>query len=588
MKKVLVGIFVFCLLALSCSEEDDIVNNEVSLGVLKTMEIARVAQESVVVNEFTVSIGDENIIVKKVSPTELTFLVPEDLEEGNYSFKIPSQNNLKVSFTVDHTVLTSSPDQIISEYRQALTSLATSEQGVTGINSLDSYNIAFENYYNGLTDNEKIQAATFYEANKSLINDIINLEEFVLKTRPDYSNLTNSTIQKRFGLFTVASGLLVVAAVDSFAINPVVSAVALGVSIAGFVKAHDYLQELSNRSLVTIDLAFGQIESTFEKGALMDRLNLADDVTTTLPFQMGTRPFISSDQSDVGLSETFGFIESIQEMISNLNFVIDGVNNVLFFSNIPNVDNYNIRTNAMETRNDITQEKFNNFTFELETDVASIVHLSFQSGQVAIKVKLNDPSSISGDFLETNLTYTYTDSFNEATGSIPIKINKTGTTNPLLQVGIEGQWRIDIISQTCSNQDLSDDFDGMVLTFSSNQTDSTFGDAVFPSSFLVGSEMIEQQINTPGYNTGNSFDSDFAVNITSSTDTSQQTSPPFYSRQIILSTLSIGNATTNLTTANFDFNNNSIELNALFYRSKIEQFNTLNRDCEALIKLTKL
>ncbi|MBF4985272.1 hypothetical protein FNJ87_13340 [Nonlabens mediterrranea] len=588
MKKVLVGIFVFCLLALSCSEEDDIVNNEVSLGVLKTMEIARIAQESVVVNEFTVNIGDENVIVKKVSPTELTFLVPEDLEEGNYSFKIPSQNNLKVSFTVDHTVLTNSPDQIISEYRQALTSLATSEQGVTGINSLDSYNIAFENYYNGLTDNEKIQAATFYEANKSLINDIINLEEFVLKTRPDYSNLTNSTIQKRFGLFTVASGLLVVAAVDSFAINPVVSAVALGVSIAGFVKAHDYLQELSNRSLVTIDLAFGQIESSFEKGALMDRLNLADDVTTTLPFQIGTRHFISSDQSDAGLSETFGFIESIQEMISNLNIVIDGVNNVLFFSNIPNVDNYNVRTNASETRNDITQEKFNNFTFELDTDVASIVQLSFQSGQVAIKVKLNDPSSISGDFLETNLTYTYTDSFNEATGSIPIKINKTGTTNPLLQVGIEGQWRIDIISQTCSNQDLSDDFDGMVLTFSSNQTDSTFGDAVFPSSFLVGSEMIEQQINTPGYNTGNSFDSDFAVNITSSTDTSQQTSPPFYSRQIILSTLSIGNATTNLTTANFDFNTNSIELNALFYRSKIEQFNTLNRDCEALIKLTKL
>ncbi|EAS20053.1 hypothetical protein BBFL7_02453 [Flavobacteria bacterium BBFL7] len=588
MKKVLVGIFVFCLLALSCSEEDDIVNNEVSLGVLKTMEIARVAQESVVVNEFTVNIGDENVIVKKVSPTELTFLVPEDLEEGNYSFKIPSQNNLKVSFTVDHTVLTRSPDQIISEYRQALTSLATSEQGVTGINSLDSYNIAFENYYNGLTDNEKIQAATFYEANKSLINDIINLEEFVLKTRPDYSSLTNSTIQKRFGLFTVASGLLVVAAVDSFAINPVVSAVALGVSIAGFVKAHDYLQELSNRSLVTIDLAFGQIESTFEKGALMDRLNLADDVTTTLPFQIGTRPFISSDQSDAGLSETFGFIESIQEMISNLNTVIDGVNNVLFFSNIPNVDNYNVRTNASETRNDITQEKFNNFTFELDTDVASIVQLSFQSGQVAIKVKLNDPNGISGDFLETSLTYTYTDSFNEATGSIPIKIYKTGTTNPLLQVGIEGQWRIDIISQTCSNQDLTDDFDGMVLTLSSNQTDSTFGNAVFPSSFLVGSEMIEEQINTPGYNTGNSFDSDFQVNITSSTDTSQQTSPPIYIRQIILSTGSINNSTNTFTTADFDFNTNSIELNALFYRSKIEQFNTLNRDCEALIKLTKL
>jgi hypothetical protein len=70
-----------------------------------------------------------------------------------------------------------------------------------------------------------------------------------------------------------------------------------------------------------------------------------------------------------------------------------------------------------ESEASVTEEVFNAMSFSVASSNVSIKSKSFSDGNINLTLKINDPAAVSGDYIDTELNYSYSDYFNSISGN---------------------------------------------------------------------------------------------------------------------------------------------------------------------------
>ena len=430
--------FIFSLIVVvfSCSEDDSPEESEIREGGdVFTSQLVSINVNGSLQNEYSATLGGFDIDLIKTTANELVFLVPALIEPGNTSLRIPNLNDLQINYNIRSTVLLNSPEDTVNEM------LARTDIFVNGLEESDANDItpvrsSFSEVFDTLTDSEKEQAALFYTANSLLINEILESADFSRQTNPNLSrslNISDSSLILKFKVSGVAVTAGVALAI--LGVEPIERGIGAMVAIVALKKFNQYLTEINSRNLKIFSAKVDGISAALERNANSDGIEFSDGQEKTLTFEVERRDFLSSDTEE-GAEGVIDFINSfdlVNTAITKLNQVITFVNDNLFLSNIPLVDNLTPNDSTLETM-EVNANDYEGFEFSVTDPNIEITAVGFMDGELKLTLSIINENLVENGVVNTNLRYTYNDDFNSIAGSFDISV--------LTTVNIFGTWTI--------------------------------------------------------------------------------------------------------------------------------------------------
>lgn len=436
MRNFLKFYLVFCLIivAFSCSDDDKLEESEIREGGdVFTSQLVSINVNGTLQDEYSGTLGGFDIDLIKTTANELVFLVPALIEPGNTSLRIPNLNDLQINYNIRSTVLLNSPEDTVNEM------LARTDMFVNGLEESDANDIApvrssFSEVFDTLTDSEKEQAALFYTANSLLINEILESADFSRQANPNLSrslNISDSSLILKLKVSGVAVTAGVALAI--LGVEPIEKGIGAMVAIVALKKFNQYLTEINSRNLKIFSAKVDGISAALERNANSGGIEFSDDQEKTLTFEVERRDFLSSDTEE-GAEGVIDFINSfdlVNTAITKLNQVITFVNDNLFLSNIPLVDNLTPNDTTLETM-EVNTNDYEGFVFSVTDPNIEITAVGFEDGELKLTLSIINENLVENGVVNTNLRYTYNDDFNSIAGSFDISV--------LTTVNIFGTW----------------------------------------------------------------------------------------------------------------------------------------------------
>jgi hypothetical protein len=156
--------------------EDPIPNTDVTAQKtnVKTFEIINLITRENLANKYKATFGSAEIELLKTSDTTLTFYIP-DIKAGEVILKFDLAT---IKFNVTETVEINAT-QLITNFTQKFDEQVSSlnpstPDEIAEVNNLNQYKQEVFSLFNSLSDDEKRQAALFYEANKEIFQSFAN------------------------------------------------------------------------------------------------------------------------------------------------------------------------------------------------------------------------------------------------------------------------------------------------------------------------------------------------------------------------------------------------------------------------------
>ncbi|WP_271405983.1 hypothetical protein [Tenacibaculum soleae] len=449
MKKILY-LFVIVIFLSNCSkDEPSISSNDQILdgGIIMTSEIVQIENQNLTKETYEGDINGVPVSLGKSDENTLVFIVTSEFALGNVILNIESLN-LKINYTIQQTVLDNSVEETIQEFISKLQTSTDSIEDSEQQNKAQEMVTSFTNYYNSLSDNEKLAAAEYYNTNKVLLQTAIDGNFSRLKQ----NNLTKFTQCKAGIYLTGVLGVItsLTSATGFGAVVGIVTGTAAGITLGQTII---HCVEASKSKIKSIFLNANNEIDVYSRSS--NHINLYTENSKTITFSIGNRAIQTSDSNDenIYISEIFNWVNDLNsKIIVNLNSAIEGWNNFApsFFSLKP-YESIVINNDSEVQIFELTQELYNNLSFSISNDNIEIQNLSFTDGGIELKLKIIDIEIVTDDFIEATLDFTYNDDFNNFSGSFPLKIFKTCTNLNDIKSQIVGSWSVNIITQEAQN-----------------------------------------------------------------------------------------------------------------------------------------
>jgi len=462
--KRLLYILTIITLFNSCSKEETINESEEQLtiingGIINTSEIVQLEIENLDNNSYSGKINDINVSFSKVDENILAFIVTPNIPLGDVSIDI-EELDIQINYTVEKTVLNDSSENVIQEFisdlQESVESIENLEQQERSKKLISS----FIEYFNSLSDSEKLTSAEYYQTNKTFLKTAIdgNFNRLESKSVTAFTKRLESKSVTAFtrcqsgiyltGILGVATSLTTASGFG--AIVGIITGTATGITLAQTLV---HCIDATTSKVKSIFLKANNSLDAYSKGSNNTFIELNNEVKDKITLSLGNRAIQSSDQNDENenLSNIFNWIDDLNNsIIQNLNSAIEGWNDFTpSFSSIDPFETVEINSNSEITQLKLTKDLFDNLTFSIPSDNVEIQSLEFEDGGINIKLKIKDEDLLSEDYLETTLDFNYRDDFNDFEGSFPLKINVTDFCSDIINTN----WRMDLYYGTFENLD---------------------------------------------------------------------------------------------------------------------------------------
>ncbi|HSD13076.1 MAG TPA: hypothetical protein VLB74_00355 [Flavobacterium sp.] len=385
-------------------------------------------------NEYQGTLGGTPITLMKSEDGKLSFLVPYSSIVGLQDLVIPTLG-ATVHYDVKNTQLTETPEATLAPFFTNLdtfeSTLDASAESVAIQNSLNSFN----DYYTNASEDEKMEMAVLYKANK------VQFDKILLY---DYSDVTGKSITASDITLLAKHSLACIAVVGgSFAVlfgEPATKALGAVVAYVAFEKAKQFHEELEERKLNTVNLVVNSIMGTTDRNgnnSSRTEVLFQSDVMTTLDLETSERSLIASDSNKTqsGVVSFFNDQNRYNYYANKVNVQLQWLNDNNPFFDFDLVPLEQLPASSPAENEVVTQEIFNSLQLSVNDPNLELVSSSLQSdGQLNLKIKIiGTPSSLP---VESFLNYSYSDEFSSFSGKFPITV--AGTND----VSLVGNWSI--------------------------------------------------------------------------------------------------------------------------------------------------
>ncbi|MCM4156299.1 hypothetical protein [Gramella sp. AN32] len=399
------------------AEEENQQAETLDLGTVKTQEIIRFSSDKLIAQQYQVTLDGQAITIEKFNAIEYILVIPGVTSLGKQEIKISEIDNFVLSVNILETTITNSAEDALKPFFDNILAFEesvnpASEKGTNVLSILE----AFKKNYATLSNDDKLQLAKLYTANKSFIDDTI-LDDY---ERINHDQL--AIVGKYILSVTTFSAATVAATIDPELISKsglvTIAAIAL-------YKSYDYKDQLSASTLKKVDIAINSIESSLSTQNEDNILELYNNENEVFPFETRERSIISSDKNDSNknLKDFFGSFLTFNTVLEKLNSAIQFVNDEIWFSNVSLFERDFFPDSAQVENIPADQTIFYASKFTISDSRVNLNNVSFSDGHILINASYADQNS-TDNYLDTFLEFTYTDEFNELEGKYPIRLHK--------------------------------------------------------------------------------------------------------------------------------------------------------------------
>lgn len=409
---IILGLFIFQ----SCSKGDEPTDHPVG-GDAFRMQVMTIdlPNTSLLNNEYHGSMGNTEITLTKGDEHKLLFMVPSGMVLGNQDMVINDLNNMKITYNVKDAVLPDTPDAVVSQFQNNLTTFQATGN-ISTQKAIDSFNQVYSN----ATDEEKSTMASLYYVNKAVFDDII---------LNDYSNVSGKNctfdgmanlLKHKVALLGVAVGVVIVVA-PSLTVCEKVAGAAL--VVLGMYKSYEFWSEFASCKLNTLQFSIDNILGKNVNISTNSTISLNNNVARNLTFNSVDRTVIAADndKDNSGIKLCFTYHNLYNVFAQQTNPVIQWINNNVPLANFDLIPLEIMPTSSTTILNPVNSSKYSHLALSINASNLTLVSSSLSStGQLNLKVKINGTATTAVNGI---LNYTFSDEFSTISGSFPIRVN---------------------------------------------------------------------------------------------------------------------------------------------------------------------
>lgn len=437
MKTKFLLLFVFLNLYNCSSDDTDINNNEdpeqtqsnlsTETSNVNTYEVATINVNNTNLNDtYEASFAGETVTLTKINETTLGFLLPT-LIDGTYTLDFELGT---LDFEVTQTVLEQSSEEVIDSFKNRLetnfvaTDTQTSSEGT----------IILESILSNATNEEKEAIALYFEANKEVFNEVINLPSIAAKTT-DNIDLIRKVGNYNINVFQLGIGGLAVygaAGLGTTGVGAILAGAGLGLMYDAIQDTVNNVDDMINTSVKVIDYNYFDASLKNKTTTTSSILSFNDNSSKIINTNQNKRSLDQTDStSNVYFYNTFfNTYETFDSIISKMNTVINLANKIPFISITP-LQNNTIPANGTITSDTITTNDFSNYSFSINNPQINVSSVFLETGKFEITVTADQSLDLS-EPISTELIVTYKDDFNELSKSFDIELIEEEIPNPFI------------------------------------------------------------------------------------------------------------------------------------------------------------
>jgi|GEM_PF-5469241 len=428
LKPILVVLFILTFIG-ACNKEDggDKETEKIEAvdgGVVNTSEAITIKVEGYSLQEeYSVMFGTQELTAVRISEDELIFQIPLGAELGETQLVIPALSNYTVSYEIKQTLLPSGPDEVMNSFFEDSDSAISIFDSQEDVKYVEGYFNNLKEYYDGLNATDKQNMAEYYYANRGFFNTVITNE---LSGKSESESLLED-----YRVAVVVMGASVAIAIINP--EPTTKVLAVGVAILSFKKAHKKYNEFASHNIKVLDFAINDILSQYDKRNTTSKadayLEFDDNTVREVSIINNMRTLIASDKTleAQGFTDFFSSFDAMNIVVKKINAAITFVNDKIFFSNISLLDETVILESSSGTTLGLKPEQFEGLNFSVSDNNLTLHTVELdENNNLVIQLEINDSSKVIGEYIETQLNFSYVDQFNQLQGYFPIRVNKFG------------------------------------------------------------------------------------------------------------------------------------------------------------------
>jgi hypothetical protein len=290
-------------------------------------------------------------------------------------------------------------------------SLDTSSEAQVIISAVNSFNDAFDNHF---SNEEKRNAALFYQVNKPLIDYILAGDYTQAIPNGRFFASVNTELKKAM----VGTVVFVAGLVGIYYGDATTKLIGIPAAVIGFAYIKKSLKKIHNDGMYTLNLEMDDVTSEIKRTT--SALIFESGVAQTINFKTVDRKIIVSDQTNAQnkLLDFFNTYDKFSYWINKGNDVITFLNNIPFVHINP-MTHFYLPSSAPTVTNPMLREIYNNMTFSINKSGLQLQSTNLlQDGQISIKIK-NTTNNTINDYLN----YTFSDGFSTFNGEFPIGVS---------------------------------------------------------------------------------------------------------------------------------------------------------------------
>lgn len=371
---------------------------------------------------FSADFNGVPITLKKAPENNLVFILPGNVIPDDYIIQIEGLDNYKVSYTVEVTELTQSIEETIEPFFTiGAESLPNLNPDFQSQKAIDFYN-SFVDYYNSLDEASKMEVALFYSANRELIDSGLIAELQGITS----TDVITDVARCKSGIYL--TGILGVATSISTAAGFSAPIGALIGAATGITLAKT-IEHCGKVAVARVVNTFVKVENFLglTDNLMLESLEFNNDETLSVPVTLGNRTITTEDSDSTNeiINAFFNYIDTLTNTVVNtLNSAITNYNTLVpEYFNVSLFDTVVINSSDTAEEFEISESDYNNLSFSVSSNNINIEEQSFVDGNISFKLKIVDESNVENNVVNTELNFTYTDDFNNVSGSVPISIN---------------------------------------------------------------------------------------------------------------------------------------------------------------------
>jgi hypothetical protein len=356
--------------------------------------------------------------------SNVSFLTP-NIPPGKYHITLEDYK-IKLILIIEKIVLEKQPVEIISTFEGDLRNSWISIEGnASEDEELTSMLTSIDNYFDSASEEEKIEAAVYYQANRELINRLLTFSSdqsgkvgkfsahgsIVGICSDEYIELCN------FSKNIIAMGASVWLTYGLLATPPLeLGALITGPAVAVFAKrAKRSWNEFRDKQILIIDngidVFYGQSKNKELKTSSSEFLS---GVAKSINLKINLRPLKESDiDEDVELLRTVkeGY-NTINTLIGKLNAAFSWGNENIPFFDKDLVNPLSYTTDSGVIQKSISENDFSKFDFVVDNKQINLEKNYDSNGGVLLKLTA-DESFVFSTSIETSIILSYEDDINE-------------------------------------------------------------------------------------------------------------------------------------------------------------------------------